>query len=448
MTPLNPHSLLKQAQTAIAQSNWTSSIDSLQDVVWQQSSATSAAVDLVLNEVLSLALTILESGDFQSRWDVAKLFPGLGNRAIAPLISRLQDDTAELEVRWFAARILGEFRHPDVITTLVQTLQTCKNEELSGIIAVALSSIGAEAAQNGSPAEVIAALTDLFNAPQTRRWAVQILSRMPHSESVPLLLQAADDPQANIRAIAIDALTNFHDPRILDVFMRATADPVATVRVAAVTGLGLRADALPETDLVGTIQPLLFDLNAQVCEQAAIALGHLGTEAAVDALADVLQSPHTPDPLRLTLLQTLGWMETSRAIAAVQQFLRHQTASSSAQSIIQASLQALTQVSSPALKHQIAQFLIELLQSRHPVTQTEANRQLLAVGLGQLGEPTALEPLIQLLADPDMGVQLHAIAALKHLDSQTAHYRLMELSQTQNLKADLSRGLAIALREW
>ncbi|MDX2214186.1 MAG: HEAT repeat domain-containing protein [Oculatellaceae cyanobacterium bins.114] len=456
--PLKPQSLLNQVQSAIAQTDWAQAIECLQDGLLRQPSfATAQAADEFWDQALRLALTVLDLGDFQSRWDVAKLLPELGDRAmrstalngvIAPLITRLQDEAAELEVRWFAAQGLGHFPQAVVLQALVQTLQTCQNDELSGIIAVTLANFATEAVQNGSLTELMAVLTDVFVKPDTRRWVVQILSQVRHAETMPLLLQAAHDPQVEVRAIAIDALTNFHHPRVTDVFVQALGDPVATVRTAALTGLGLQADRLAHLDLVSMIKPLLGDLNGQVCEQAAIALGRLGTDAAVNALAETLRSPYTPEPLQMTILQTLGWMESSQAIEAVQHFLLHQGIEPKTEVVIQTSLHALTQVKTPPLRHQVAQFLIDLLHSDHSVTQAENTRKLLAIGLGQLGEPTALEPLIQLLADPDMGVQLHAIAALKHLDSQTAHYRLMELAQTQNLRADLSRGLAIALQEW
>lgn len=432
----NTQPLLTQAQTAIAESNWAEAIECLQDVLLGRQSPLTEAI---LDDVLRLALVILKSGDFQNRWDIAKLIPELGDHAIAPLIAELHNATAELEVRWFAARILGDLPHPDSLKALIQTIQLSSHDDLCGIAAVSLVNYGAK---------VIGAIAELLAAPETRRWAVQILSRIHHSDTIPLLLQAINDAQADIRASAIEALTNFHHPHITEVLLQALADPAAPVRAVAVTGLGVQANLSSATNYVEQIKPLLQDLNLQVGEQAAIALGRLGTDSATVALAEVLRSPYTPEPLKITILQTLGWMESRSAIMVVQHYLTQQTADPESWQVIQASINALNQVKTTALKPQVAQFLITLLQTRHPVTQLVAARQLLALGLGQLGEAIALDPLIQLLADADTTVQLHAIAALKHLDSQTAHHRLMELAQTGGLKADLSKGLAIALQEW
>jgi HEAT repeat protein len=138
--------VLEQATAAAQQGNWSLLNQHLQHLPLGKN-ATDAATesaplnDTDLEQVLNLALDVLEAGDFQERWDVAKLFPKLGAIAIAPLIEILQDDEAELELRWFAGRILGGFNHPTVITTLVDLLKTAEDEELSTMAAAALASL-------------------------------------------------------------------------------------------------------------------------------------------------------------------------------------------------------------------------------------------------------------------------------------------------------------------
>src|SRR3712207_8445144 len=55
--------------------------------------------DTDLEQVLNLALDVLDAGDFQERWEVAKVFPKLGAIAIAPLLEILEDEDADLELR-------------------------------------------------------------------------------------------------------------------------------------------------------------------------------------------------------------------------------------------------------------------------------------------------------------------------------------------------------------
>jgi HEAT repeat protein len=116
--------------------------------------------------------------------------------------------------------------------------------------------------------------------------------------------------------------------------------------------------------------------------------------------------------------------------------------------VYQAVLTALGRVELPELKPQAAAILLAALASQHPAVQQPHTKQAIALGLGQLGELAAVEPLIQLLATPDIGVQLHAIAALKQLASETAYQQLQTLLTDAETPPELKQGVAIALREW
>ncbi|MCY7322588.1 MAG: hypothetical protein LH660_12515, partial [Phormidesmis sp. CAN_BIN36] len=98
---------LQQAQTAADQQDWALFNHCLQQLLGSELSDP-ATVPLPL--LLNLALQSLESGDFQDRWDIAKLFPSFGDAAIAPLLGLLQDQDADPEAQWFAIRILGSFK--------------------------------------------------------------------------------------------------------------------------------------------------------------------------------------------------------------------------------------------------------------------------------------------------------------------------------------------------
>jgi HEAT repeat protein len=60
----------------------------------------------------------------------------------------------------------------------------------------------------------------------------------------------------------------------------------------------------------------------------------------------------------------------------------------------------------------------------------------------------AIASLIQLLADSDLAVQLHAISALKRLNSVAAHQQLTQLANDTTISPQLQQGVAIALQEW
>src|SRR4028118_1565886 len=308
---------LEQATAAAQQRNWSLLNQFLQQLPLGKNAVDTEAgsvslSDTDLEQVLNLALDVLYAGDFQERWEVAKVFPKLGAIAIAPLIEILEDEEADLELRWFAARILGGFNDPTVITTLVELLKTSEDEDLAAMAASTLSSLGDSAVE---------ALASLLSNLESRLLATTALSQIRRPEIIAPLLGVVDDPQVAVRSTAIEALSSFHDPRIPPVLLGALNDRVAAVRKEAVIGLGLRSDLWKELDLLNRLKPLLYDFNGEVCQQAAIALGRSGTEEAADALFDALKSPATPVPLQIELIRALGWVRTAKTLDYLQQIL-------------------------------------------------------------------------------------------------------------------------------
>jgi len=443
--------VLEKAQAAAQQADWALLNQYLQQFSAAVKTTPQAEGDeqtvARLKQVLDLAIAALSTEDFQSRWDIAKLFPTLATAVgqagqsedwiTAPLIEIVQDDAADVELRWFAVRILGQFNQPVVIKTLVQLLQDAEDteaEELSEIAATTLASFGPEA---------IAALTELLADEQSRVLAVQALAQIRSRETIAPLCSVVNDSQVEVRSTAIEALSSFHDPQIAPILVNALNDVAATVRREAVAGLALRADLAPELDVVALVRDRLWDFNLAVCQQAATSLGRLGTPAAAAALWQVLQSQATPVTLQLEVVRALGWMNHSDALDYLRQALQL-----GSDEVYQAVLTALGRVELPELKPQAAAILLAALASQHPVVQQPHTKQAIALGLGQLGELAAVEPLIQLLATPDIGVQLHAIAALKQLASETAYQQLQTLLTDAETPPELKQGVAIALQEW
>jgi HEAT repeat protein len=389
-----------------------------------------------LHQIFLCLLDVLEAGDFRDRWDVAKLIPMFGKRAIAPLLERLQDDEIELEVRWFIARTLGDLPDPQVLDALIEVLITASDTELCNMCAAAIANFGRAA---------IAPLTDLLGNESIRLLAVRALCQIRQAETVPSLLAVVADPDANVREMAIEALTGFDDSRIAAMLPCALTDPSAKVRRAAVTGLGLHPGLIPEHDLVPLMQPLLYDLNLDVCRQSAIALGRLSTDDAAVALFETLRSPHTPLPLKVDLIRALGWMETPTALAYLHQALMQPEFEPV---VYQEIVSILSRVEQSSNRSRVAAYLIDVLQSDHPALQQARFKQAIALALGQLNVSVAIDPLIQLLADPDLGTRLHVVSALKHLEPAQAYDRLQTLVQQADLSTNLRQGITLALQEW
>lgn len=430
--------VVEQATTAAQQLNWSLVIQCLQTLPLgntdrrptNQDLESATLIDRNLAQVLNLALAVLNGGDFQERWEIAKIIPKLGERAITPLIEILQDEEADLELRWFAIRILGGFADPIIITTLLDFLKTSEDAELASMAAATLSSVGERA---------IEALSSLLLVLESRLLATKALAQIRRPQTITPLLSVVHDSDAAVRAMAIEALSSFHDPRIPPILIEALKDLTATVRKEAVIGLGLRADLEQELDLINRLKPLLYDINGDVCQQAAIALGRLGTEAAVQALFEVLQSSATPIPLQLELIRVLGWIETATSLDCLRQASKTSTVDTALEIV-----RVLGRVTQPNLKTKAVQILIENLQQ--PAVQSNLVKQAIAQSWGELGEVEAVDALLGLLAEPAMSVRLHAIAALKNFPN--SYQQLKQLASNKQLTPALQEGIAIALGEW
>jgi HEAT repeat protein len=219
----------------------------------------------------------------------------------------------------------------------------------------------------------------------------------------------AGDAQPAIRAAAIEALGSFHEPRILPILLAALQDTAALVRQEAIAALSRRQEGLP-ADFASQLQPLLYDSNPAVCQQAALALGRLGTEAAAEALFRAWQSAATPIPGKRDIILALSWSETAAALNFLEQALYWNDSATCEDIIAGLGRQAL-----PDLKVRATAILRDFLASGQPAASWLLIKQAIATSLGELGLPAATVPLQQLAAAADSRVRLHAIAALKKL---------------------------------
>ena len=429
--------LLEQATAAAHQGNWSKVNQCLQQLPLGKN-GTNADVESPLQnqadleQVLNLAVDVLHAADFRERWEVAKVFPQLGEPAISSLIEILEDDEVELEVRWFAARILGEFNHPTVTNTLINLLRTAEDEDLAAMAATALSHLGNSA---------VDALTGLLADSQTRLLATRALSQIRRPETIKPLLSVVKDPELAVRCTAIEALSSFHDPTIPPILIEALDDVAPGVRKEAVTGLGLRPDLWEELDLLNRLKPLLYDFSPEVCQQAALALGRSGRDEAADALFEVLISPVTPVGLQIDFVRALGWVGTAKAFDYLHQALANVSVEG-----VHEIVKVLGRIEQSALKIKAAQILLDFFLSKHPATTLTTIKQALTQAWGHLGAISAIDALVGLLADSQETVRFHAIAALKNFP--TAHQHLEQLVAQENLTPTLREGVAIALAQW
>jgi HEAT repeat protein len=397
--------ILEQGSQAAQCQNWLEVSNQLK-LLPQGKTSTEAQLFLIEPEAwytaFDLAMRMLVEADFQHKWEITKLLPLFGSEIVTPLSTLVKDETVEAEIRWFICKILADFPNQAVILTLVELLQQTTDSELIDIAGKTLIKIGDRA---------VDALVDLLSQPEHRHLAVQSLSYIRTSQTIaPLLEVATTDREPELRAMAIEALGSFHDHRVPPVLITALQDKASNVRKEAAIALGFRPDLAQELNLVADLQPLLNDLNLEVCSQAAISLGRMKQNAATTALFKVLQAKTTPISLKLDLAKALGWSEISSGISYLEQALTDDN-----ELVTQEVITVLGRITAPELKSQSAQVLINFCQSKERSYSPQV-RQTLATSLGELRDNSAQEVLQQLAQDSDRKVKLHALAALNKLN--------------------------------
>jgi HEAT repeat protein len=389
-------------------------------------------------------LVELEQGDFQSRWEIAKQIPDFGESAIAALVDLLHKTPEDPELQWFIARILGQFQHPEAVIALVNLLESAEDEDVVEMAAQMLAQMGSSA---------ISPLTLLLDNPQSGVLVIPALAQIHNVALIPCWLSVMADADAHLRAIAMAALGRFQDPRIIPALLQGLKDVSAKVRQEAVAGISYRAPLFLEHDHdpVALIQPFLEDFDLQVCQQAALALGRLATDAAAQALLLTATATNTPMALKLTIVEALGQIGSHQSIQFLQQLWPYSSQSlqildDSHPVLAKAIIKALTFNHQTALQAQSASVLIHCLH--HQPCPDQVISKAIANALGQLGNPQAIPELIGLLETPDQGVRLHAIAALKQIAPDNAYSQLQALAQDTSLERRLKEGVVMALQEW
>ena len=344
----------------------------------------------------------LRRGSFADRWEAAKHIPQGGEPAIADLVTILNDGSLPWEARWFAARSLGSFATPTVITALIEALGTADgnlDQDLQAAIIAALSQIGPSA---------IAALSDLLTQPTHQSVAIEALTRIPHPATQAPLVTAVGLTAGANRAKVIEALGQFADLELLPLLTEALQDRASTVRLAALQGLLHLKKQVEEPLWVGWIQPLVGDVHPAVAQRAIHALGRTTDPSATQTLQSWLEATHTPELLKVATAQALAWQGTA---AALEVLIHSWEPLPEAVQI--AMLQGLSRLSDPRLKARLSDPVQGWLKALPPTPEHSLLRRNLVLLLGQVGEDP-VGPILQTFRrDPDAGVRLHAEAALR-----------------------------------
>ncbi|MEM9771644.1 MAG: HEAT repeat domain-containing protein [Cyanobacteria bacterium P01_D01_bin.73] len=339
---------LREAQQAALSLQWDEVCDALPWLieVWEKQGKAAEEGQ----QIAQLMGTVLSLADTESRRTVSRYWKRMGAYGAATLERILLDGDGDFHGRWMAGRSLGELGASgmdEARDTVLRLMGQQQDDDTLAILSGAITVMGAAA---------IETLGSLLASPETRPAAVQSLVKICHPGIVTPLATVLEDPDPQLRALALEAIGNFQDPRSMSLLLSSLKDPASAVRREAVLGLGRKAKAMLKEEAQGTqseeengsgdrptdepadddqsmmgrteIEAVLVeslrDFSLVVCEQAAISLGRLQTPTAVVALHETLKKETTPVPLRRNIVQALIWSDSDEALDCLAVYL-HET---------------------------------------------------------------------------------------------------------------------------
>lgn len=381
-------------------------------------------------EAVERALTRL-LGRATARKEVVAALVRYGSRVTELLIEQL--DSEDLETRQAAVIALGRIGDARAVPALVRVLTT--DDELVIAAAGALAKIGDRrslealldlighpqpavrqaviAAINsiGHP-EMAARAATLLNHrdPRVRESAVQIAGYFGYGECIELLFERCRDEDESVRRAAIEHIPYLEDDRAVSILAEALEHGTARVRASA-------AQAFAQVESPRALSYLLAALNDPdqwVRYFAARSIGRHGYSESVTALAQLTQDDPA-NQVRIAAMESLARIGGARAVAILARL-----AESNNVDLARAAVGGLGLIGHPdALPP-----LLATLRSPDPARRVDALR-----ALGERGGPGAVSALQWVAAaDVDAQVVQSAIDALAHLATPEAIHTLIALT--------------------
>lgn len=232
-----------------------------------------------------------------------------------------------------------------------------------------------------------------------RAAAARALGNIGDPSAIEPLISSLEDPDIDVRISALKSLSRFRDKRAVDAVERYLNDPIEDIRKNALITL---AELDPEKGLRQALAAL-NDRSWVVRKAAARVIRNLGDERCLEVLIDKLNDPDM-EVRRQIVLAVVNLGET-----AVEPLLEKLSDPSwQTRAVI---VEALGEIGSK----RAVPYLKRMVSGR----KRDENRYVrgkVAEALGLIGDPDALESLIEALNDPYLFVRRKARAAIDLID--------------------------------
>jgi HEAT repeat protein len=284
-------------------------------------------------------LDCLESEDALVRAFAARALGKLGcHGATRALVKLLSDE--DLRVAVNAARALGDLEAREAVQPLSALVMTHKSLDVRATAAESLEKIGKKGEEKAAKDALLQGLLD--QSVLVRCNSVRALASCLKGKSEMFIDEARRDGSRLVRATAIECYgTAGLTKRATDLQHIATTDKDPMMRAAAVTALGLLADATVPPMLV----PMLHDPDFTVATAAVTAIGEQDYRAAVPALVEAYYAPRGREfaDVQMEIVNVLGKMQTAEAESLLVAATAHED-----YRIRDAATEALTRAGIPA----------------------------------------------------------------------------------------------------
>lgn len=231
---------------------------------------------------------------------------------------------------------------------------------------------------------------------KVKLYALQELDRHRGKAVAEALVKVLDDPDGAVRQKAAEALGNQGHARAAPPLIKLLQDPLDPVRAAAARSLG----SLKAPGAIPMLCEHLSDPSEVVATAAAHALGNIASPEAVPRLISVVAHADTPSKVQQEATNALARIKDPRAIPTLTGLLK-----SPKQSMRWAAVDALGELRAKKAVGPLS----EVIRKKDENPQI---RELALAALAKIGDPAALEVVVDALSDKEKRVTEQAFRSL------------------------------------